>query len=447
MLSKSPAVCAGTPELSRVCTYTPTASTNTSTSSALATAGNFSFSDMGVDGEFSGMSRVKGIVSGASGVEYFLLNPSSNDISSLGAAEQTRENLWERSFDSTVFPNGPFYLMAKVRTTSGTRESSRMKIVIANRASTLSTTSTETSPASTGSDAETSESTAVAPATMSVAELKDFRGTTTGKWQKLYFGSDRCEREDFCGADADPDGDDLVNKDEFRYNTNPLAMDTDGDDFSDGKEVRDGFNPLLASRGDKNDQMTYESPKETGTVEKELFAVGNVEVVSSESDAEEKNLKLSGTGPANTLLNVFVYSELPTILTVKTDADGNWSYTLEKSLDDGEHQVYVAVTDHTGKIAAKSEPLAFVKTAQAATVIPPAEAETLENSVSPVEKRKVSDMMLLGIVAVFALLVAILLIGYLIRRKKAHAHNGETVEASMGNDVPSTPEGENDRKE
>ena len=344
-----------------------------------------------------------------------------------------RSNLWERSFDSTAFPNGPFLLMARVKTASSMSESARVRVVLANRSTTLSTTvvssaedTSSESKSETGVSTDTvqtnaSEEERVKEAASSLAALKDFRGATTGKWQKIYFGSDRCEREDFCGSDADPDNDDLANKDEFRYNTNPLAADTDGDDFSDGKEIRDGFNPLLASRGDKNDQMTYESPKEAGTVEKELFAVGNVEVASSEVNTEEKVLKLSGTGPANTLINVFVYSELPTILTVKTDADGNWSYMLEESLEDGEHQVYVAVTDNVGKISAKSEPLAFVKTAQAATVIPPAEAQGLENSVSPVEKRKWSDIALLSVLILGALLIALLLIGLLIRRKRSRS--------------------------
>lgn len=315
-------------------------------------------------------------------------------------------------------------------------------MVLANRSVTLSTVSTSSAggvSSESKSESTTSPDTTQAGASQGISNeavsslvaLKDFRGATTGKWQKLYFGSDRCEREDFCGADADPDSDDLANKDEFRYNTNPLAADTDGDDFPDGKEVRDGFNPLLASRGDKNDQITYESPKETGTVEKELFAVGNVEAVSSEANAEEKVLKLSGTGPANTLINVFVYSELPTILTVKTDADGNWSYTLEKSLDDGEHEVYVAVTDNAGKITAKSEPLAFVKTAQAATVIPPAEAAEQEASTSPVEKRKMSDMLLLAGAVVLAVLSALALIGFLLRRKKARVESESTEGESL----------------
>ena len=440
VVSQSPLVCAGTPVLAQSCSYTPTASSSGSaTIASSATVSDFIFADISSDNSFSGMAGIKGIVAGATGVEYFLINPASNVSSSLGAAEETKENLWERSFDSTAFPNGSFYLMARVKDASGTRESARAKIVIANAAvspapsSVVSSPTTDTSPstgtATTGTSAQTGTVQTTNESSL-VAALTDFRGATTGKWQKLYFGSEKCEREDICGADADPDADGLTNKDEFRYNTNPLAADTDGDGLSDGREVTSGFNPLLASQGNDNDQMKYGNPKRTGSVEKNLFAVNGVEVVSSEGAADQKGLKFFGKGPANSLMNVFVYSEIPTVLAVKTDADGNWSYTLDKNLDNGEHQVYVAVTNNVGKITAKSEPLAFVKTAEAATIIPPAEAQGYENSVSPVEKRKTSDVVIALTAAMLAFLSALALIGHLLQRKKARTQ--DEVNASEG---------------
>jgi hypothetical protein len=53
---------------------------------------------------------------------------------------------------------------------------------------------------------------------------------------------------------------------------------------------------------------------------------------------------------------------------VKTDEKGNWSYELDKELPDGNHEVYVAITDNAGKIFAKSKPLPFIKSASAVTV-------------------------------------------------------------------------------
>ena len=50
----------------------------------------------------------------------------------------------------------------------------------------------------------------------------------------------------------------------------------------------------------------------------------------------------------------------------KTDASGNWSYAIKKSLVDGDHKVYITINDETGKIVKQSNSLSFlVKSAQA----------------------------------------------------------------------------------
>jgi hypothetical protein len=54
------------------------------------------------------------------------------------------------------------------------------------------------------------------------------------------------------------------------------------------------------------------------------------------------------------------------VLTTIADENGNFSYDLADGLTDGEHTVYVAVTDETGKVTSKSRPLSFfVQEAQA----------------------------------------------------------------------------------
>lgn len=77
---------------------------------------------------------------------------------------------------------------------------------------------------------------------------------------------------------------------------------------------------------------------------------------------------LSGRATPNTTVLLYVYSYVPMVLTTTTDENGNYSYDLADNVVDGRHEVYVAVTDDTGKIARKSEPLAFfVKGAIAAS--------------------------------------------------------------------------------
>jgi hypothetical protein len=56
------------------------------------------------------------------------------------------------------------------------------------------------------------------------------------------------------------------------------------------------------------------------------------------------------------------------VLTTSTDESGNWTYDLADNVVDGEHTVYVAISDETGKIQKKGNPLSFlVREARAVT--------------------------------------------------------------------------------
>ena len=105
-------------------------------------------------------------------------------------------------------------------------------------------------------------------------------------------------------------------------------------------------------------------------------------------------------------------------MTIKTDESGNWSYELDKDLEDGEHEVYVAVTDNTGKITSKSKPLAFVKTAQAISVVEAFDdsgKQTTQNP-SPIEKSKSRLFMAAVILGLFFVTVAVIIIGFISRK-------------------------------
>lgn len=171
---------------------------------------------------------------------------------------------------------------------------------------------------------------------------------------------------------SDTDHDGLSDAEEARLGTDPNIDDTDGDGFLDGEEVRGGFDPLKYSPGDKRDKIFFEAAKDIASApglraerEDTRYAVTNVEKRAS-SDNRPMTV-FSGSGLPNSYLTLYIYSD-PIVVTVLTDANGNWQYELDRDLEDGNHEVYVAVTDNLGRITAQSKPLPFTKTAQAVTM-------------------------------------------------------------------------------
>ena len=165
--------------------------------------------------------------------------------------------------------------------------------------------------------------------------------------------------------DSDQDG--ISNFDEVNiYKTDPSLADSDGDGYIDGAEVLSGFNPNDPSL---EAVVKYEDPKNTGEVDNSLFAVSAIDIEPTEANKKEisKNISVKGKSIPNAFITLYIYSD-PTIVTVKTDKDGNWNYTLDKELENGDHEIYVAITDNTGSIVAKSNPIPFVKQAAAVTV-------------------------------------------------------------------------------
>jgi hypothetical protein len=171
-------------------------------------------------------------------------------------------------------------------------------------------------------------------------------------------------------SSADTDSDGISDFDEINlYRTNPEIPDSDNDGVNDGVEIMRGFDPLDATA---EAIINYEMPQDTfGLIENELLKVEEVTPFVKTEDptvAPIVQASIKGKGLPNSYVTIYIFST-PTIVTVRTDEDGSFEYTFEKELEDGEHEVYVAVTDNTGAIMARSNPFRFIKEAQAFTPV------------------------------------------------------------------------------
>lgn len=164
-------------------------------------------------------------------------------------------------------------------------------------------------------------------------------------------------------ASTDSDKDGITDYDEITiYKTDPFATDSDNDGFVDGVEILNGYDPTNSAR---EVAVAFESPKEVGVVREDILQVESVTTAALDASEDQKpKAIISGKGLPNSFVTLYIFST-PVVVTIKTDADGSWNYRFDKELEDGEHEVYVGVTDNAGKIVAKSNPFVFVKEAEA----------------------------------------------------------------------------------
>ncbi len=170
---------------------------------------------------------------------------------------------------------------------------------------------------------------------------------------------------------ADSDGDGVPDDIEKRNNLDPYNEETStGTSDLDALRMKGdiaGIDKALA------DGVVIEQPVLAGSVDEKM----TVEMLESDD-----KLPLFGTGYPGEIITIFIYSDLPIVMTTIVDDNGEWSYEFDGQLTDGMHEAYVAVNDSTGRVTRKSNPLSFVVQAAQATTIAEALADNSEGSIT-----------------------------------------------------------------
>jgi hypothetical protein len=180
---------------------------------------------------------------------------------------------------------------------------------------------------------------------------------------KEYIKTKEAEVIKLSGGDSafDVDKDGLTDYDEVTiYNTDPKLPDTDYDGYLDSVEILSGYSAddaKLEAVSRIDDHVKF------GVINGDLLVISAIEPFYFYSDANTSPdilTSVTGKGVPNSFARLYLGEDIDAVL-VKVDAEGNFTQTIDKDFVQIEGEVVLAVTDNTGKIVMRGQPLQLDK--------------------------------------------------------------------------------------
>lgn len=148
-------------------------------------------------------------------------------------------------------------------------------------------------------------------------------------------------------TDTDSDGlSDYIEKNVYFTDMNNIS--TVGDSRTDVTKLLLGLDPLSESPL----EFKYEDIRANSS------ATELIELKVSDIRLINGKIGIRGTGLPNSLTTIYIF-DIGLVITIPTDANGNWEYFLAKEVVDGRYDVYLGILNTEGSVVAKSEKNTF----------------------------------------------------------------------------------------
>jgi hypothetical protein len=140
--------------------------------------------------------------------------------------------------------------------------------------------------------------------------------------------------------------------------------------------------------------------------------------VEKSKNSTKQTLRFRGQAKPNTTVLLYVFSE-PLVLSTSTDANGDWSYSLEDPMQPGKHEVYALVNKGDGNYERSSVFSFAIAKAEAASSNPNGYSLQLERNQPTAPANNYMTKVYVGVVALLVLVVLAVFARVYIRSHKS----------------------------